>query len=174
MTSASQRMFPARRVRPFFTRRPPFAHARGSALSGPDSNGDGLDSNGDATRQGRRTVLVVDDHEGFRDSLCALLESCGVATVGADSAAAALQALEEQRDIQLALLDVSMPDVDGFTLCERVRASGAGCRIVVMSNDGTEVNRARAVALGVAFCHKQELSDGGLQGLLDDWTGGET
>jgi CheY-like chemotaxis protein len=167
VTIASQTPFPARTSRPFFARRHPFAHARGAALPG-------LDPNDDGTRQTRRTVLVVDDHQGFRDSLCALLETCGVVAFGVEGARAALQALEEQRDILLALLDVSMPDVDGFTLCERIRASGAECRIVVMSNESTEINRARALALGVAFFHKQDLDDERLQSLLDECGGGET
>ena len=69
-----------------------------------------------------RTVLIVDDHDGFRAGARALLEADGFEVVGeaADGAAA----LEEVRRLrpEVVLLDVQLPGIDGFEVAERLAA----------------------------------------------------
>ena len=61
----------------------------------------------------RPTVLIVDDHEGFRTSARALLEADGFDVVGESADwGGALQAVSELRP-QVVLLDIQLPDMDG-------------------------------------------------------------
>jgi CheY-like chemotaxis protein len=68
----------------------------------------------------RPTVLIVDDHETFRDGARAMLESGGFAVVGEapDGAVALSEAERLQPDI--VLLDVQLPGLDGFAVADRL------------------------------------------------------
>ena len=69
----------------------------------------------------RTTVLIVDDHDGFRESARAMLEAEGFTVVGgAADGAAALAAVRQLRP-EVVLLDVQLPDVDGFAVAEWIR-----------------------------------------------------
>src|SRR5689334_18851944 len=72
----------------------------------------------------RPTVVIVDDHAGFRSSARALLEAEGFDVVGeAGDGLSALAVIERLRP-QVVLLDVQLPDIDGFEIAERLaRAS---------------------------------------------------
>jgi DNA-binding NarL/FixJ family response regulator len=66
------------------------------------------------------TVLIVDDHESFRGFARRLLEAGGLTVVG--EADTARQAIEQARqlDPDVVLLDVKLPDGDGFTVAEQI------------------------------------------------------
>src|SRR3954466_16344543 len=67
-----------------------------------------------------RTVLIVDDHPSFRSTARALLEAEGFEVVGeAEDGASGLAAAAELRP-DLILLDVQLPDIDGFEVASRV------------------------------------------------------
>ena len=74
------------------------------------------------------TVLIVDDHPSFRQSARLLLESDGWEVVG--EAADGHSALTAARELtpDLVLLDVQLPDLDGFEVSRRLRANGHGAR----------------------------------------------
>lgn len=71
----------------------------------------------------RPTVLIVDDHEGFREPARALLEAEGFAVVGdaADGAAAVAEVGRLRPDV--VLLDVQLPDVDGLVVAGSWRSA---------------------------------------------------
>jgi CheY-like chemotaxis protein len=79
-------------------------------------------------------VLIVDDHAGFRQRARALLEAQGFEVVG--EAASGAEALEAAAELQpeLVLLDVQLPDLDGFEVARRLRSSGAGSDVVLTSS----------------------------------------
>ena len=65
----------------------------------------------------RPTLLIVDDHAGFRASARRLLEAEGFAVVGeADGALAALPAVARLSP-DVVLVDIALPDGDGFDVC---------------------------------------------------------
>ena len=66
------------------------------------------------------TVLVVDDEPMVLSMVARLLEVAGYATETADNALEGLQALEQTRP-SLVITDASMPEMDGYELCRRVR-----------------------------------------------------
>src|SRR5437763_6772896 len=87
------------------------------------------------------TVLIVDDHPSFRSTARALLEAEGYVVVGeADDGASAVAAASELRP-DVVLLDVQLPDFDGFEVAQRLRSSSNGAvpRIVLTSSrDGSD------------------------------------
>ena len=81
-----------------------------------------------------RTVLIVDDHAGFRGFARRLLEAGGFTVVGeARDGASALEAVEELRP-ELVLLDVVLPDTDGFAVAERLAEQADGPIVVLTSS----------------------------------------
>src|ERR1700744_3761797 len=86
------------------------------------------------------TVLIVDDHAGFRATARMLLEEEGFEIVGeaVDGGSAVGQAAELSPDP--VLLDVHLPDIDGFEVADRViAADGAPAVVLISSRDGGEL-----------------------------------
>jgi DNA-binding NarL/FixJ family response regulator len=115
----------------------------------------------------RPTVLIVDDHDGFRESARALLEAEGFAVVGdAADAAAALAAAARLRP-EVVLLDVRLPDLDGFVVAERLAALHEPPRVVLISSRDAAAYGPRLVAAPVCgFLAKRELSGASLAALV--------
>jgi excisionase family DNA binding protein len=110
---------------------------------------------GPATR-GRPIVLIVDDDPRLREFVRVNLELDGYAVREAGSAAAGLAALEEESP-DLILLDVMMPEVDGFEMLRRVQEQhGVGSIPVIMfSGKVDEETAGRAAEEGAqAFIGK--------------------
>ena|SRR5436305_9842617 len=81
-----------------------------------------------------KSVLIVDDHPSFRASAKRMLEADGYEVVGqAADGASAIDAVRELRP-EVVLLDVRLPDVDGFEVAERLAADGAGPAVVLTSS----------------------------------------
>ena len=66
------------------------------------------------------TILVVDDEQEIADLVAVYLKNEGYRVVACGTAAAALASLEKDKP-DLAILDVMLPDMDGFSLCRRIR-----------------------------------------------------
>ena len=66
------------------------------------------------------TILVVDDEKEIAELVTVYLKNEGYDVLAAGTGAQAL-ALAEREDISLAVLDVMLPDIDGFTLCQKIR-----------------------------------------------------
>ena len=113
-------------------------------------------------------VLIVDDHESFRSSARLLLEAEGYEVVGeAETGASGLTAAAELRP-DVILLDVHLPDLDGFDVASRLATGGSAPRVVITSSrDASDFGPLiqRSGALG--FVPKNELSGEALAALLD-------
>src|SRR5215218_6525467 len=80
------------------------------------------------------SVLIVDDHARFRARARRMLEAGGYDVVGeAQDGASGLVAAAELRP-DVVLLDVHLPDGDGFDLAERFAATGGGPTVVLTSS----------------------------------------
>src|SRR4051812_38760206 len=80
------------------------------------------------------TVLIVDDHPSFRASAHALLEAEGFEVVGeAEDGASAIEAVEQLHP-DVVLLDVQLPDIDGFEVTRRLTSNGNGPSVVLVSS----------------------------------------
>ena len=105
------------------------------------------------------TVLIVDDHPSFRDSARRMLEADGYEVVG--EAADGISATDAARQLQpdVVLLDIRLPDTDGFKVAERLAANGAAPAIVLTSS-GERSDFAYEIVASSAegFIAKSELS----------------
>ena len=113
------------------------------------------------------TVLIVDDHQGFREGARALLEADGFDVLG--EAADGASAIEQARRLrpQVVLLDVQLPGIDGFEVAERLAAEPAAPAVVLVSSRGRHAYRARlAVTPARGFLTKEEFSGECLASLL--------
>jgi DNA-binding NarL/FixJ family response regulator len=80
------------------------------------------------------TVLIVDDNASFRGSARALLDAEGFVVIGeAGTGAAAVQAVE-RLDPEIVLLDLALPDIDGFEVCARITRAGRSRPAVVLTS----------------------------------------
>jgi DNA-binding NarL/FixJ family response regulator len=112
-------------------------------------------------------VLIVDDHENFRSSARLLLEAEGYDVIGeAETGMAALRAAAElQPDV--ILLDVHLPDIDGFDVAARVATGPSAPRVVITSSrDASDFGPAIARSGALGFVPKNELSGEALSALL--------
>jgi DNA-binding NarL/FixJ family response regulator len=81
-----------------------------------------------------KTVLIVDDHAGFRATARKLLLARGYSVVG--EAADGAQALEAAARLHpdVVLLDVQLPDIDGFAIAARLTSNGNSPDVVLISS----------------------------------------
>ncbi len=96
-----------------------------------------------------KRVLVVDDEPNIVLSLEFLMRRAGFEVQVARSGGEALKALEGEPP-DLMLLDVMMPEFDGYEVCERIRANPEwrGTKIIMLTARGREAERERGLALG--------------------------
>jgi DNA-binding NarL/FixJ family response regulator len=114
-----------------------------------------------------RTVLIVDDHPSFRATARLLLEADGFEVVGEAHDGAAGLAARADLHPDLVLLDVNLPDVDGFDIAARLTAeAGAPAVVLVSSRDagdfGPLVDRSGARG----FVSKADLSGAAIERLV--------
>ncbi len=113
------------------------------------------------------TVLIVDDHPSFRVTARALLEAEGFEIVGvAEDGASAIESARRLRP-EVVLLDVQLPDIDGFGVAAALTSNGSSPAVVLTSSRdasefGTLVERSGARG----FIPKAELSGAALAALL--------
>jgi DNA-binding NarL/FixJ family response regulator len=113
------------------------------------------------------TVLIVDDHPSFRASARLLLESEGYEVVGeaVDGSAGLLAAAELEPE--LVLLDVQLPDMDGFEVARRLTRGGGGPAVVLVSSrDGSDFGTLVAESGARGFIAKGDLCGAALTALL--------
>lgn len=106
-----------------------------------------------------KSVLIVDDHRGFRASARRMLEASGYAVVGeaVDGAEAVATAGKLRPD--LVLLDVQLPDTDGFEVAARLQGLDRAPDIVLTSSrDRADFGDAVSESPARGFIAKDELS----------------
>jgi DNA-binding NarL/FixJ family response regulator len=114
-----------------------------------------------------RTVLIVDDHEAFRESAAALLEAEGFDVVGA--AADGNDAVAQARRLrpEVVLLDIQLPGLDGIAVAERMSALPNPPHVVLISSRRASAYGPRlGAAPALGFITKQELSGEALAALV--------
>src|SRR6185436_11388334 len=95
----------------------------------------------------RRRVLVVDDSAIIRDLVCHVLRAGGLEVHEAPEARSALQMLAAEEP-DAVLLDVDMPEMDGFELLARIRQSSQHLPVIMFTTRFSPEDQQRAAALG--------------------------
>jgi len=115
------------------------------------------------------TLLIVDDHAGFRGFARRLMEAEGLVVVGeaADGPSAITETARLDPDV--VLLDVMLPGLDGFEVCERLFATRANRPAVVLTSSRDRSSYADRMARSAArgFIAKHALSGQTLTALLE-------
>lgn len=92
-------------------------------------------------------ILVVDDEENIRFLVESALQLAGMETEGADDGRAALKAAADARP-DLIVLDVMMPELDGFEVLQRLRDSGVRTPVIFLTARDSTDDRVRGLTTG--------------------------
>ena len=93
-------------------------------------------------------VLVVEDEASIREMIALNLRRAGMEVLEAGSAEEALTLLEQDPGCSTAILDVMLPGMNGFSLCETIRRSNQKIGIIILSAKGQEQDKIRGLSIG--------------------------
>ncbi len=95
-----------------------------------------------------KRILVVEDEASIREMVALNLKMHGMEAVEAESAEQALELLAKSEPCDAALLDVMLPGMNGFSLCEEIRKKDDAIGIIIVSAKGQEIDKIRGLSLG--------------------------
>ena len=95
-----------------------------------------------------KKILVLEDEPNIRSFVVINLRRNGYQPIEAENGMQALSKLEENPDTCLALLDVMLPDIDGFEVCRRIRASGSKIGIIMLTAKSQEIDKVTGLMTG--------------------------
>jgi DNA-binding NarL/FixJ family response regulator len=115
------------------------------------------------------TVLIVDDHPSFRASARAILEADGFEVTGEAEDGESAIAAADRLHPDIVLLDVQLPDLDGFEVTRRLLSGhGDACVVLVSSRDGSDFGPLVESSGACGFVPKSELSGAAVIALICD------
>ncbi len=95
-----------------------------------------------------RRVLVVEDEESIRDLIALNLRTEGYEVLEADSAEKGLDLLNRNGRCDAAILDVMLPGMNGFSLCETIRQDDRSIGIIILSAKSMEQDKIQGLSIG--------------------------
>ncbi|MBR3186169.1 MAG: response regulator transcription factor [Oscillospiraceae bacterium] len=95
-----------------------------------------------------KKILVVEDEANIRSFVVINLRRSGYEPIEAENGAEALEKIKVNPDICLALLDVMLPDIDGFEVCRRIRATGSKMGIIMLTAKSQEIDKVTGLMTG--------------------------
>jgi DNA-binding response OmpR family regulator len=94
----------------------------------------------------KKKILIVDDEQDIRNIVSIYLENNDFETVQAESGYKALEIIDNEK-IELAILDVMMPDMDGITLCIKIREK-TNMPIIMLSAKDQDMDKVMGLTCG--------------------------
>ena len=95
-----------------------------------------------------KKILVLEDEDNIRSFVIINLRRNGYEPIEAGTGQQALERLKVNPDICLALLDVMLPDIDGFEVCRRIRAAGSKIGIIMLTAKSQEIDKVTGLMTG--------------------------
>lgn len=95
-----------------------------------------------------KKVLVLEDEDNIRAFVVINLKRAGYETVEFALGEEAAAYLRDNRDVAIAILDVMLPDVNGFDVCRRIRGMGSKIGIIMLTAMGQESDRVTGLMTG--------------------------
>lgn len=95
-----------------------------------------------------RRVLVVEDEESIRDLIALNLRTEGYEVLEAESAEKGLDLLNHSGSCDAAILDVMLPGMNGFSLCETIRQDDRSIGIIILSAKSMEQDKIQGLSIG--------------------------
>jgi CheY-like chemotaxis protein len=114
-----------------------------------------------------KSVLIVDDHQPFRAVARALLEGAGYIVAGEASDAAEALAAVATSHPDAVLLDVQLPDRDGFAVAEALAGAGGPAVVLISTRDADDYGRRIETSGARGFIAKSKLSAAAFTAMLE-------
>ena len=95
-----------------------------------------------------KKVLVLEDETNIRSFVVINLKRAGYETIEAETGEEALEQLKKNPDIKVALLDIMLPDIDGFEVCRRIRAGNNKIGIIMLTARTQEMDKVTGLMTG--------------------------
>ena len=95
-----------------------------------------------------KKILVLEDETSIRSFVVINLKRAGYEPIEAGTGAAAFERLKENPDTRLAILDIMLPDIDGFEVCRRIRAQDPHMGIVMLTARTQEMDKVTGLMTG--------------------------
>ncbi len=95
-----------------------------------------------------KKVLILEDESSIRSFVVINLKRSGYEAIEAETGEQALEQIRVNPDIKVALLDVMLPDIDGFEVCRRLRASGSKIGIIMLTARSQEMDKVTGLMTG--------------------------
>ena len=95
-----------------------------------------------------RRVLVVEDETSIRELIALNLQMAGYQVLEAGSAEQGLALLSQGQKCDAAVLDVMLPGMNGFSLCETIRRDDPNIGIIILSAKSMEQDKIRGLSIG--------------------------
>lgn len=114
-----------------------------------------------------KKVLILEDEENIRSFVVINLQRAGYVTVEAGTGAEALERLREHPDVDVAVLDIMLPDIDGFEVCRRIRATSKRIGIIMLTARTQEMDKVTGLMNGADDYVTKPFSPAELTARLD-------
>lgn len=95
-----------------------------------------------------KKVLILEDEENIRSFVVINLQRAGYEAIEAGTGQDALDRLKEHPDIGVAILDIMLPDIDGFEVCRRIRATSKQIGIIMLTARTQEMDKITGLMTG--------------------------
>ena len=95
-----------------------------------------------------KKVLILEDEVNIRSFVVINLRRAGYEAIEAGTGQEALEKLQENPDIGVAILDVMLPDIDGFEVCRRIRATSRQIGIIMLTARAQEMDKVTGLMTG--------------------------
>lgn len=95
-----------------------------------------------------KKVLILEDEVNIRSFVVINLKRAGYEAIEAATGQEALDQLRDHPDIGVAILDVMLPDIDGFEVCRRIRATGSKIGIIMLTAKSQEIDKVTGLMTG--------------------------
>ena len=95
-----------------------------------------------------KKVLVLEDEANIRSFVVINLKRAGYEAIEAETGEEALNQLKRNPDIKVALLDIMLPDMDGFEVCRRIRAGDNNIGIIMLTARTQEMDKVTGLMTG--------------------------
>ncbi len=95
-----------------------------------------------------KKVLILEDEVNIRSFVVINLKRAGYAAIEAGTGEEALERLRENPDIGVAILDIMLPDIDGFEVCRRIRANNKQIGIIMLTARTQEMDKVTGLMTG--------------------------
>ena len=95
-----------------------------------------------------RKVLILEDEDNIRSFVVINLQRAGYKVIEAACGQEALDKTQDHQDVAVAILDIMLPDIDGFEVCRRIRAANKQMGIIMLTARAQEMDKVTGLMTG--------------------------